>query len=282
MSSKVIREDGFFSKVASFFRKHHLTRKQLCIPYGLFLALFVVFPLLLIVYYAFTDKSGQITIENFTSVFTQKSNFSVIGMSLLIGALNTFFCLLLAYPIAYILANTKFNKNKVLVYIFIMPMWINFVIRTIATKEMLSWIDITSANHPLLATIIGMVYNYLPFAILPLYSTMLKLDKAQIEASSDLGANPVQVFYKTILPMSMPGIVSASLMTFMPTMSSYLIADKLGGGKTTLIGNLIALNFNQANYNVGSVLSLIMLLLIGLSLLLTRNHKEENVRGGLW
>lgn len=262
-----------------------LTRKDLCIPYGLFMILFVVFPLLLIFYYAFTSReTGQFTFENFTTVFTQGSNFQVIGMSLLVGGLNTIFCLIIAYPLAYLLANSKYNKNTILVYLFIMPMWINFVIRTIATKDILSWMGITSANMPLLATIIGMVYNYLPFAILPLYTTMLKLDKSQIEAASDLGASPFYVFVKTILPMSSPGIVSAILMTFMPTMSSYVIADKLGGGKTTLIGNLIALQFGSAsNYNVGSVLALIMLVMIGVSLLVTKNSKkEEKVRGGLW
>ncbi len=265
--------------------KFHLSRKDLCIPYGLFMLLFVVFPLLLIIYYAFTDKTtGQFTFNNFVTVFSSSSNFKVIGMSLLVGLLNTVFCLLIAYPIAYLLSNKKYNKNKVLVYLFIMPMWINFVIRTIATKDILAWIGITSADHPLLATIIGMVYNYLPFAILPLYSTMLKLDKSQIEAASDLGANPFYVFIKAILPMSVPGIISACLMTFMPTMSSYVIADKLGGGKTTLIGNLIALMFGtSSNYNVGSVLALIMLVMIGISLLLTKNTKKEsNVRGGLW
>lgn len=263
----------------------HFTRKDLCIPYGLFMCLFVVFPILLIFYYAFTDRvTGAFTFQNFVTVFKENSNFQVIGMSLLVGALNTIFCLIIGYPLAYLLSNSKFNKNKILVYIFVMPMWINFVIRTIATRDMLSFIGITAANHPLLGTIIGMVYNYLPFAILPLYSTMLKLDKSQIEAASDLGASPFFVFLKTIIPMSMPGIISAVLMTFMPTMSSYVIADKLGGGKTTLIGNLIAFQFGSGyNYNVGSVLAIIMLVMIGISLLLTKNSKKEsNVRGELW
>jgi len=272
-------------RIKMFFKRFHLTRKDLCIPYGLFMVLFVVLPLLLIIYYAFTDReTGQFTFNNFVTIFSSSSNFKVIGMSLLVGFFNTLVCLLIGYPIAYLLSNSKYNKNKVLVYLFIMPMWINFVIRTIATKDILSWLGISSANYPLIATVIGMVYNYLPFAILPLYTTMLKLDKAQIEAASDLGASPFQVFFKTVIPMSMPGIISACLMTFMPTMSSYVIADKLGGGKTTLIGNLIAMYFGtSSNYNVGSVLALIMLLMIGLSLILTKNTKKETkVRGGLW
>lgn len=263
--------------------KKLFSRKQLAVPYAIFMFLFIVLPLVLIVYYAFTDIEGNFTFDNFTKIFTQESNFIVIARSILVGFLNTVFCILIAYPIAYILSNKKYNKNKVLVYLFVLPMWINFVIRTIATKELLSWMNISSANEPLLATMIGMVYNYVPFAILPMYSTMLKLDKSQIEASADLGANPFQVFFKTILPMSMPGIVSAATMTFMPTMSSYVIADKLGGGKTTLIGNLISFQFNQANYNLGSVLSLIMLVMIGITVLSTKNaEKDTSVRGGLW
>jgi spermidine/putrescine transport system permease protein len=166
-------------------------------------------------------------------------------------------------------------------------MWINFVIRTIATRDMLSWIGISSENHALLSTVIGMVYNYLPFAILPLYNQMLKLDQSQIEAAKDLGANTPQVFFKTILPMTIPGIISAILMTFMPTMSSYVIADKLGGGKVTLIGNLIANQFSstaQNSYNVGSVLAIIMLLMIGITTLISTiaNDKKPVKRGGLF
>lgn len=259
------------------------TRKHLAIPYALFMLFFVVFPLLLIVYYAFTDYNGTFTFDNFRKIFTEKSNFIVIGRSIFVGLLNTLFCILIAYPIAFILSNKKLNKNKILVYIFVIPMWINFVIRTVATKELLEWLHINSANAPLLATMIGMVYNYLPFAILPLYSTLLKLDKSQIEASADLGANPIQVFIKTILPMSMPGIISAAMMTFMPTMSSYVIADKLGGGKTTLIGNLISDFFSKLRYNMGSVLSLVMLAMILITLLATKNSKkDDSVRGNLW
>lgn len=256
----------------------------LIIPYGLFMVMFVVIPILLILYYALSDSQGQITFDNFKLIFSNPSNFKVIGMSIVVGLLNTIICLLIGYPIAYVLANSKYNKNKILVYLFIIPMWINFVIRTIATRDMLAWIGISSENHPLMATTIGMVYNYLPFAILPLYNQMLKLDKNQIEAASDLGANPAQVFYKTILPMSIPGIISAILMTFMPTMSSYVIADKLGGGKTTLIGNLIANYFSSTasnSYNVGSVLAIIMLIMIGITTLISRlfgDNENEKAR----
>ena len=164
-----------------------------------------------------------------------------------------------------------------------MPMWINFVLRTGATRELLYWIGLDGGNHPIIATMFGMVYNYLPFAILPLYTTMLKMDRSQMEAASDLGARPAQVFYKVVLPMTIPGIVSAFTMVFMPTMSSYVIADVMSENQLMIIGNLIQLNFDQGLWGIGSAIALIMLIIIGISMFLTRNvDKEENARGGLW
>ena len=160
-------------------------------------------------------------------------------------------------------------------------MWINFVLRTGATRDLLTWMGINGGNHPYLATLIGMVQNYLPFVILPLYTTMLKLDKSQIEAAADLGANPVQVFYKNILPQSVPGIVSATTMTFMPTMSSYVISDTLSEGKITLFGNYINLEFTNTAWNDGSFMALIMLALIGLTMLLTKGNNKAETRGSL-
>ena len=277
---------GFLKKIGYGIR-HMNFKASLCIPYALFMILFILAPILLILFYPFTNQNGQFTFENFQTIFSNSSNFKVIGMSIIVGILNTLVCLLIGYPIAYFLASSKYNKNKILVYLFLIPMWINFVIRTIATRDMLSWIGISSENHALLSTVIGMVYNYLPFAILPLYNQMLKLDQSQIEAAKDLGANTPQVFFKTILPMTIPGIISAILMTFMPTMSSYVIADKLGGGKVTLIGNLIANQFSstaQNSYNVGSVLAIIMLLMIGITTLISTiaNDKKPVKRGGLF
>ena len=277
---------GFLKKIGYGIRRMNF-KASLCIPYALFMILFILAPILLILFYAFTNQNGQFTFENFQTIFSNSSNFKVIGMSIIVGILNTIVCLLIGYPIAYFLASSKYNKNKILVYLFLIPMWINFVIRTIATRDMLSWIGISSENHALLSTVIGMVYNYLPFAILPLYNQMLKLDQSQIEAARDLGANTPQVFFKTILPMTVPGVISAILMTFMPTMSSYVIADKLGGGKVTLIGNLIANQFSstaQNSYNVGSVLAIIMLLMIGITTLISTiaNDKKPVKRGGLF
>lgn len=265
-------------------KKFRFRRSQLSIPYALFLILFVLLPLILILYYAFTDANGQFCyFDNFVNFFADNSKLSTLIISIVIGAINTIICLLIGYPIAYLLANKKYNKSKIMILLFIMPMWINFVLRTAATRDLLGALGITGGNMPYLAVMIGMVYNYLPFTILPLYTTMLKMDKSVIEASSDLGARPFKQFTKAIIPMSMPGIVSAATMVFMPTMSSYVIADVLGERKIQLLGNLIDLSFNHSMWNNGSTISVIMLVILGISILCTKNVKsEDNTRGGIW
>ena len=275
-------------------KKRFNFRGSLCIPYGVFMALFVIFPLLLIFYYAFTDADGHFSFGNWKTVFSSVENWKVIGATFMIAAITTLICILVAYPIAYLLSNKKYNSNKVLVYIFLLPMWINFVIRTIGLKALVNAFfkvfigaDLT-ATYPYVAIIIGMVYDYLPFAILPLYNQMLKMDKNQIEAAADLGANPFQVFTKTIIPMTIPGIVSACMMTFMPTMSSYVIANKMSENNTKIIGNIIEFWFGQStsaiSNHVGSALSLVMLLIIGVSLLIEKaiTGKEDTKKGGIW
>lgn len=264
-------------------------RKYLAIPYSVFIALFVIIPILIILVYAFTGSTEDGTLyfsfDALSSFFTSPTKINILVVSLFIGMLNTIICLLIGYPVAYLLANSKVNTNKILVLLFIMPMWINFVLRTGATRDVLSWMGINGGNHPYLATMIGMVYNYLPFTILPLYTTMIKLDKSQLEAASDLGANPVEVFIHSVIPQSVPGIVSAAEMVFMPTISSYVISDTLSEGKITLFGNIIYLNFSQSQWNEGSFMAFIMLLLVGISMLISRKFDkgEQRVRGGgLW
>ena len=268
-------------------------RGSLCMPYAVFMLLFVIFPLALIFYYAFTNENGVIDFSNWKEMFTA-TNWKVIGTTFLIAGITTVICLLIAYPIAYLLSNSKYNKNKVLVYIFLLPMWINFVIRTIGLKALVNglsraWfgVDLTS-SYPYVAIIIGMVYDYLPFAILPLYNQMLKMDKNQIEAAADLGANPFQVFTKTIIPMTIPGIVSACMMTFMPTMSSYVIANKMSENTTKIIGNIIEYWFitsaTEAGEHIGSVLSLSMLIIIGVSIFIEKmvDKKNDSGKAGIW
>ena len=275
-------------------RRRFNFRGSLCMPYAVFMVLFVIFPLLSVFFFAFTDENNHFTLNNWVTVFSQPSNWKVIGSTFVIAAIVTVICILIAYPIAFILSNKKYNKNKVLVYIFLLPMWINFVVRTIGLKAIVNalsqttlGVDLTSA-YPYVAIVIGMVYDYLPFAILPLYNQMLKMDQNQIEAAADLGANPVQVFFKNIIPMTIPGIVSAFMMTFMPTMSSYVIANKMSENSVSIIGNLIESYFGSSysdiSNHVGSTISLAMLAIIGISLLVEKvlNRKNDARKGGIW
>lgn len=256
--------------------KFRFQRKYLCIPYFLFLILFVIAPILFIVFYAFTDSNGFFTWDAVVTFFTTTNKINVLIQSLLFSTLNTIVCLVLGYPIAYILSNPKFNKNYVLVLLFVMPMRINFVLRTGATRDVLTWLGINGGSHPYVATMIGLVYNYLPFVILPLYTTMLKLDKSQIEAAIDLGCNRVQVFTKSIFPQTIPGVVAAAQMVFMPTMSSYVIPETLSEGKIVLFGNSIYLGFANNQWNSSSFMALIMLIIIAISMLVTRNYTEKD------
>ena len=256
--------------------KIRISRKNLAIPYFIFLILFILIPILIIVFYAFTDAEGYFSFDALVTFFSNYTKLNVLLVSLLIGLFNTILCLLIGYPVAYILSNKKFNKNYVLVMLFIMPMWINFVLRTGATRDLLNWIGLNTGSYPIIATMIGMVSNYLPFTILPLYSTMLKLDQSQIEAASDLGCNPFQVFTKSIIPQTIPGIVSAAMMVFMPTMSSYVIPETLSEGKIVLFGNSIYLGFANNQWNSSSFMAVIMLIIIGISMLITRNFTEKD------
>lgn len=258
--------------------KFRFQRKFLCIPYFLFLILFVILPIIFIIYYAFTDNDGYFTWSALIDFFTSTNKLNVLLMSLMFSLLNTAICLVIGYPVAYILSNSNYNKNAVIVMLFVMPMWINFVLRTWATRDVLNWIGLDGGNYPYLATMIGLVYNYLPFVILPLYNVMLKLDKSQIEAARDLGCSRVSVFTKNIIPQSIPGVVSAAMMVFMPTMSSYVISDVLSEGKVVLFGNSIYLSFTSSQWNVGSFISLFMLLLVGISMLITRNFTEKDTK----
>lgn len=256
--------------------KFRFQRKYLSLPYILFFLFFIIAPIVLIVFYAFTDKDGTISFQNVTKFFSDKTNINVLIISLTYAILNTGLCLIIGYPVSYFLADKKINKSAVLVTLFIMPMWINFVIRTGATRDLLAWLNISGGANPQLATLIGLVYNYLPFTILPLYTTMLKMDRSQIEASRDLGANGIQTFTKVIIPLTMPGIISAATMVFMPTISSYVISDILSEYNVVLFGTYIDLYFNQNDWNFGSFMALIMLILILISVFITRKFSEED------
>lgn len=285
-NNSVVEAENKYTYTPKKKEKHYFRfqRKYLSFPYILFMLFFVVLPIGVIFYYAFTNKQGEFSFQNFINFFEDSSKINVLALSFLYGFGNTAICLIIGYPIAYILSNKKFNKNGLLVMMFIMPMWINFVIRTWATRDLLVVIGLDGGSHPQFATMVGLVMNYLPFVILPLHSTMLKMDKSQIEAAADLGASPIKSFTKVIIPMTMPGIVSAATMVFMPTMSSYVISDILSEGNVILFGKYIDQLFGQSDWHNGSLLAVIMLALICLSVAIgkavSKNEGEE--RSNLW
>ena len=174
------------------------SRKQLGIPYAVFLICFVIAPLLVVLYYAFTNGQGQFTVQNFVSFFTSENTIGTLAYSLVTAVTVTACCTLVAYPVAYILARSDIKKKNVLLVLFIAPMWINFTLRVVALKEVLTMVEGNLAYHPFLNTVLGMTYDFLPFMILPLYTTLEKLDKSYLEAAADLGASPVITFMKTI------------------------------------------------------------------------------------
>jgi spermidine/putrescine transport system permease protein len=197
-----------------------------------------------------------------------------------LGAVTTIVCLLIEYPVAFVLSKIKTQKRNILLLLFIMPMWINFVLRAMAMKELLSLLGLFG-KYNYLNTVIGMVYDYLPFMILPIYTTLIKIDKSYEEASSDLGASKLTTFVKIILPLSLPGIISGITMVFLPSMTCYVISDTFSNGKILIIGQLIELWFGEgSNWNYGSTVALIMLVIMYAGMIISGKFaKEENVRG---
>ncbi len=236
-------------------------RKLLGIPYGLFLFFFVILPVFVVFYYAFTNGEGQFTMQNVISFFTNPKTIGTLLYSVVIALVTTIVCLILAYPSAYILAKGAFAGKAVLVVLIIMPMWINFTLRLTALKEVLDFIEGNMAYHPFLNTIIGETYDFLPFMILPLYNTMTKMDTALIEAAIDLGAKPVSVFTRIVLPLSLPGIVSGVMMVFLPAMTNYVVLDMLYNS-TFIMGSLIGSYFSSYDWHNGSMISAVLLLCI--------------------
>lgn len=255
-------------------------RKQLCIPYGLFLVCFVVAPLLVICYYAFTNGEGQFTLNNFIGFFTSPNTIGTLVYSFAIAITTTVVCVLLAYPIAYILARSNLKYKSTIVMIFVLPMWINFTLRITALKEILTMIEGNLAFYPFLNSVIGMTYDFLPFMILPMYTTLLKLDNSLLEASADLGASPYKTFIKVTLPLSLPGIVSGIVMVFLPSMTNYVVLDMLYNS-TYIMGSLIGSYFSANDWHNGSMIALILLVIILLFTIFTNKYDDESEnRGG--
>lgn len=245
----------------------------------LFLLLFVIIPLVLILVNAFLDSDNNLTFDNFKVFFTSSSSLTVLGNSLLVGVITTLICIIIGYPIAYILS--KMSSGKILILLYIIPMGVNFLIRTLATKAIFIALGVELGMG---TVIFGMVYNYLPFMIMPLHTTLSSIDKSYMEAAQDLGADKATVFFKTTLPLSVSGIISGVTMVFIPTISTYAISQLLSNGKIFLFGDSIQLSFEQGMYGVGSIMSIVMLVFVLLSnFIMNKFNRQGNAtRRSLW
>ena len=262
-------------------------KKLLTGPYLFWAVSFIIIPLFMILYYGLTNEKKEFTLLNLAKITTPE-NLKALGLALLLSLVSTAICLILAYPLAMILASKSMNQTSFIVLIFILPMWMNFLLRTLAWQTLLEKNGVINSvlsflhlptqsmiNTPS-AIIIGMVYNFLPFMVLPIYNVIVKIDKDVISAAKDLGANNVQTFLKIILPLTTSGIISGITMVFVPALTTFVISDLLGGSKILLIGNVIEQEFKQSsNWNVGSGLSLVLMIFIIASMALIAKYDKD-------
>lgn len=264
-----------------------IINKILIAPYTIWMIGFIIIPLLFIIYYGFTTKRGDFTFNNvvdFFSLIHLKSFYLAIRLSLL----STIICVVLSYPLALIFREGNFSKKSFIIYVFILPMWMNSLLRifawlTLLEKKgvinlILSFFRLPNINiiNTDAAIILGMVYNFLPFMILPIYNSVMKIDENTINAALDLGASKVTTFFKIILPLSVPGMVSGITMVFIPALTTIVISKILGGGQVLLIGNVIEQEFiESSNWHLGSGLSIILILFIFITMALTSKYYDK-------
>ena len=264
-----------------------MNKKWLAGPYLVWMVGFIVIPLLLIVYYGLTDKSGAFTLANVLSISTPE-HVKALYLSLGLSLVSTVICLLLAYPLAMILRNRGIGQGSFIVFIFILPMWMNFLLRTLAWQTLLEKSGVINGiltalhlpNQSLINTpgaiILGMVYNFLPFMVLPIYNVLCKIDDNTINAARDLGASFIQTLFWVWLPLSVPGIISGITMVFVPALTTFVISSLLGGSKILLIGNVIEQEFTKgSNWNLGSGLSLVLMVFILISMALIAKYDKN-------
>ena len=264
-----------------------LLKQMLAGPYLLWSAAFIIIPLIMVFYYGLTNNDGGFTLMNLARI-TEPENLKALGLALLLSFISTLLCLVLAYPLAMILSEKNVNQTSFIVLIFILPMWMNSLLRIIAWQNLLEKNGVinsllhffhfpaqTLINTPY-AIVLGMVYNFLPFMVLPIYNVLAKIDKDVIFAARDLGASGIQTFSKIILPLSVPGIISGVTMVFVPSLTTFVISDLLGGSKILLIGNVIEQEFKQgSNWHVGSGLSLVLMIFIIASMALIAKYDKN-------
>ena len=265
--------------------------RWLSFPYMIWMTGFIIIPLIVIIYYGLTNQDNNFTLDN-VALILDPMNLKALGQAFELSLVSTVICLLLAYPLAMILSKSKMNSTNFIVMIIILPMWMNFLLRTIAWQNILEKTGIINTvlkffklpavniiNTPA-AIILGMVYNFLPFMVLPIYNVMIKIDQDVINAARDLGANGVQTFLKIILPLSIPGVISGITMVFVPSLTTFVISAILGGNKIVLIGNVIEQQFRVGNWHAGSGMSLVLMIFILISMaILSKYDKEES---SLW
>ena len=252
--------------------RNSLKTKLVASPYIVWSVLFIVAPLIFVIYYSFTDASGAFTFANITALSKYAPTFL---RSIWFGIVATLICLVIAFPLAYFISQSTEKVQRTMVMLVMLPMWMSFLIRTYSWMALLQDTGIINSMLGKIgidpihmintegAVILGMVYNFLPYMILPIYSVMAKLDRSMIEACQDLGGNRLTVIRRCIIPMSMPGIVSGITMVFVPSVSTFYISQKLGGGSFDLIGDVIERQFQQSyNYNLGASISLVLMVLI--------------------
>ena len=264
-----------------------MNKKWLSAPYLVWALGFIIIPLLMIFWYGFTDRSGSFTMENVLAILTHE-HAKALWLSILLSLVSTVICLFLAYPLAMILNRHQVNQSSFMVLLFILPMWMNFLLRTLAWQTLLekngvinnilSFLHLPSLeiiNTPG-AIVLGMVYNFLPFMVLPIYNVLVKIDQNVINAARDLGANSVQTFFKVIFPLSIPGVISGITMVFVPAMTTFVISTLLGGSKILLIGNVIEQEFTQGNnWHLGSGLSLVLMVFILISMAFVMKYDKD-------
>ena len=265
-------------------------------PYIVWSTLFIVIPLIIIVFFSFTQETSSgysFTLENFKRVLNSQY-VSVFKRSLILAFESTVLCLILGYPVAYFISKMKSNKRNILIMLFIVPMWMNFLLRTYAwlpilgkngvINNFLSAIGLNTINilYTDAAVLLGMVYNFLPFMILPIYTVLIKMDNSLIDAAADLGANKRQIFTKVIFPLSMPGVITGITMVFIPAVSTFVISRLLGGGQYMLLGNLIETQFTtMGDWNFGSALAIFMMIIILISMaIMNKFEGTESMEGG--
>ena len=271
-----------------------LKRQLLAGPYLVWIIGFIALPLAMILYYAFFDENGSFTLE-FLSNIANPINVHAMVLSLELGLAATIICLVLAYPLAMILNNLQIKNQGLIVFIFMLPMWMNFLLRILAWKLLLNKNGVLNTvlmsmglepvmilNTPA-AVVFGMVYEYLPFMILPIYNSMARIKKDYIEAAHDLGANDFLIFFKIIIPLTLSGIISGIVMVFVPALTSFAVSELLGGGKVLLIGNVIEESFMQGmQWNAGSSLSLVLMIFVMVSMTIMNIFDKDGEGPAVW